>query len=181
MKREDFPSLLNGLNLRGFGIEIGVATGKFSEILMRSNLKKIYFLDPWREYSTKESPYNDCVQKEHDKRYIATVEKLSKYGDRSEIIREDSTSGLLSFQDNYFDFIYIDANHSYEFIKRDLDNWYPKLKTGGIFSGHDYVYEPPIYCVKLAVDEFCKKINIIPEITEKTSKRCTYSWYWIKK
>ena len=42
------------------------------------------------------------------------------------------------FSDEYFDFIYIDASHRYEDVKRDIESYLPKLKKDGIISGHDY-------------------------------------------
>jgi len=182
--RNHLGLLLDKLNLNNFGIEIGVAKGIFSEILLvNSKLKKLYSLDPWREYSKTE--YNDtanCSQKDHDDRYNSVVEKLGKFGDRSQIIRKDSIEALGDFPDGYFDFIYIDANHAYEPVKIDINNWYPKLKIGGLFSGHDYidaVTKHGVYGVKSAVDEFCKSKNIVPSITGG-SRRCPPSWFFIK-
>ena len=50
----------------------------------------------------------------------------------------DTDSASKEFKDNSFDLIFIDADHSYEAVKKDLDNWIPKLKPGGKISGHDY-------------------------------------------
>ena len=41
-----------------------------------------------------------------------------------------------------FDFIYIDADHSYEACKLDLESYWPKLKQGGIMMGDDYTLTP---------------------------------------
>jgi hypothetical protein len=50
------------------------------------------------------------------------------------------TSELAStiFPDAYFDMIYIDANHSFENVYADIGYWLPKVREGGIISGHDY-------------------------------------------
>jgi hypothetical protein len=71
--------------------------------------------------------------------------------------------------------LYIDANHEYEYVKRDIHNWYPKLKFGGVFSGHDYFdgkTKHGVFGVKSAVDNFCiqNSINlcIINEVTKNT-------------
>jgi len=183
--REKFGVLLDELGLCENGIEIGVATGNYSEILLSSTkLKKIYFLDPWREYSKE--VYNDttnCSQLGQDNRYNFVVKRLGKFGDRAVIIRKDSIESLEDFSDRYFDFIYIDANHAYEYVKKDIINWYPKLKVGGVFAGHDYmnaVTKTGKYGVKQAVDEFCNDIKILPLVTGG-SKRCPPSWYFIKK
>jgi hypothetical protein len=37
------------------------------------------------------------------------------------------------------DFVYIDANHKYDAVKKDLELWYPKVRKGGVFAGHDYL------------------------------------------
>ncbi len=42
------------------------------------------------------------------------------------------------FKDGVFDFIYLDGNHNYEFVRQDIDLWLPKVKRGGYFGGHDY-------------------------------------------
>jgi hypothetical protein len=61
----------------------------------------------------------------------------------------DSAASADDFEDGSLDFIYIDAAHDYESVKKDLAAWFPKLKPGGIFSGHDY----PWHEVKKAVSE----------------------------
>lgn len=62
-----------------------------------------------------------------------------------------------NFEDSYFDFIFIDADHSYESVVKDLNAWYPKIKKGGIFSGHDYTCWAG---VNKAVNEFALNNNL---------------------
>jgi hypothetical protein len=35
--------------------------------------------------------------------------------------------------------VYIDAAHEYESVKADISAWLPKLKSGAILGGHDYL------------------------------------------
>jgi predicted O-methyltransferase YrrM len=52
----------------------------------------------------------------------------------------DSFVAANNFEDKSIDFCFIDANHEYEFIKRDIEAYLPKMKDGGIISGHDFGY-----------------------------------------
>lgn len=56
------------------------------------------------------------------------------------------------FPDEIFDFIFIDADHTYESVSEDLRAWFPKLTPGGIIAGHDWSNEFP--GVEKAVREF---------------------------
>ena len=82
-----------------------------------------------------------------------------------EILKMLSEEAVEQFDNNTFDFIYIDANHAYEYVKHDLELWYPKLKKGGIIMGDDYTINDIEMCfntlfgVKKAVDEFGMKNN----------------------
>jgi hypothetical protein len=50
----------------------------------------------------------------------------------------DSFDRAKEFKDNSIDFLFIDANHTYEFVKRDIEYYLPKMKKGSIMAGHDY-------------------------------------------
>jgi hypothetical protein len=74
------------------------------------------------------------------------------------IIREDSLIAANRFPDGFFDWIYIDAGHSFKSCYSDLTVWYPKIKVGGYLAGHDYCTNPTTktkgFGVKKAVDFF---------------------------
>lgn len=62
---------------------------------------------------------------------------------------------MQEFDDGYFDWVYIDGNHHYDFVKEDLELSRTKVKEGGIIAGDDYWWgkhegQP----VKRAVEEF---------------------------
>jgi len=61
------------------------------------------------------------------------------------------------FPEEFFDFIYLDARHNYEGIKEDLHAWYPKLKQGGLFAGHDFLM-PTSKRVSLRSREQCSNL-----------------------
>ena len=65
-------------------------------------------------------------------------------------IKSISWDGAANFSDKSVDFVFIDADHSYEAVKKDIEAWIPKIRKNGIISGHDYS-DPS--GVKQAVDE----------------------------
>ena len=61
-----------------------------------------------------------------------------------------------NFEDESVDFVFIDAGHEYDSVVKDITSWLPKIKKGGIISGHDY-FNP---CgVKQAVDELITDVK----------------------
>ena len=140
--RNDLPFFLKLKGLNNIGIEIGVNLGEYSELMLKNGeFKKFYAVDSW----TKETPDiffengSNYVVPNNEEIYNKAKERLNKYSDRVQVIRSNSVEASSLFEDEYFDFIYLDADHSLEGIRDDIKYWYPKLKKGGIFSGHDYM------------------------------------------
>jgi predicted O-methyltransferase YrrM len=67
-------------------------------------------------------------------------------------ITDTSHNAVANYKDESLDFVFIDGDHSYEGVKTDIIDWWPKVKPNGILSGDDYNY-PGIPGVKRAVDE----------------------------
>jgi hypothetical protein len=177
--RDEFLELINKLNLK-VGCEIGVYKGDYSvKILEKTNLSKLYLIDPWQHLDT----YNDISN--HDNYEFDLIleevrKKTEKFANRVEIIRDLSENVVYNFNDDYFDFLYLDADHSYEASKKDIDMWYSKVKPGGIFSGHDYLngsLPQGEFGVKRSIDEFVKKNNLELFITGEDNWK---SWFIIK-
>ncbi len=55
----------------------------------------------------------------------------------------DSFDRAKDFEDGSIDFLFIDANHTYEYVIRDLQAFLPKMKKGGVISGHDHNDQHP--------------------------------------
>jgi len=130
------------LEQEGFtvGLEIGVQKGLYSEHLLKHwpSCKKFYAIDPW----LKQTNYVDLANLEQDAQeqlYQETKQRLSQFGDKVVILRDFSTKVIDKFADESIDFIYIDARHDYNGVTQDMSYYYPKLKTGGIMAGHDYM------------------------------------------
>jgi len=176
--RNGLPLLLNEKNLTGTGAEIGVWFGQFSDwILANSQLSCLFSIDPWEAYDTGRLNGQTITQEQQDEAYQTTKNLLEKYGDRSQIIKKTSAETAKDIADDSLDFIFIDGDHSYDACKQDLEIWYPKLKSGGIFSGHDFIsgkFRWGTFGVKDAVTEFANKLNV-----EITLLKCN-SWMFEK-
>ena len=81
-------------------------------------------------------------------------------------LKEESVKASSIFKDEVCDFVYIDADHSYEAVKADIEAWLPKVKVGGVLAGDDRTAEG----VAQALDE------LLPE-----HEIDGVNWVWVKK
>lgn len=151
------------------GLEIGCDKGVTTTFLLEALPKiTLYGVDPYTNYID----WNNHVLYERADTHKFLISQTVKYGDRFKLIRKTSDEAVADFPDNYFDFIFIDGLHTYDQVKKDCENFYPKVKEGGLFSGHDFML---IEGVHRAVTEFAEsKLAAI-----NTTKHDV--WYWIKK
>lgn len=85
-------------------------------------------------------------------------QQSTKIPDRVQFILSESDAAANMFPDKSVDFVFIDACHEYEYVYADIKSWLPKVKKGGILSGHDYHPDGSPGVVK-AVDEIFGKVN----------------------
>ena len=83
--------------------------------------------------------------------YPAFMEKAKKYGDRLIVHKGWTHEVAEKIDDGLFDFVFIDADHTYEGCKRDILSWNSKLKPGGFLMGHDC----NLASVRKAVEDCC--------------------------
>lgn len=110
-----------------FGAEVGVFAGYYSEVLIKTIPGlTLLCVDTWEDPSTKSAEV-----------YKQAQERLQQY-DLASIRKGDSVAIARTVGDESLDFVFIDGNHAYESVKADIAEWTPKVKKGGIVSGHDY-------------------------------------------
>ena len=148
--------------------EIGVWKGEFSnEIFKNVKPKKLILVDPWqydkniRGCAPQVEGKEPLSQKYFDKAKEDTYKKFAGI-DEVTILETDSENASIEFENNYFDYIYIDGEHSYKAVHQDLTYWYPKLKSKGIIFGDDFYWREKdnSFSVKKAYEEFIAKNKI---------------------
>jgi len=98
----------------------------------------------------------DCPQGAGEEIKATFIRNIEPVRHIVNLIIENSAKAAELYQDNSVDFVFIDADHSYEAVKKDIIAWMPKIKEGGILAGHD-VYWPD---VNKAVKELLPNITI---------------------
>jgi len=137
--------------------EIGVNRGNFSKLILKIvKPKKLYLIDPWTHFSGVKQ--NEAKS---DENYNKTLKRVKNEIESGQVILKKGSSldVLTEFEDNFFDWIYVDGDHRYEFVKKDLELSYSKVKKNGFITGDDYnnQWGPKKKQVAKAVDEFINK------------------------
>jgi len=154
------------------GAEIGVCKGKYSRVFCWNvpNLH-LYCIDTW--FSDPNDPGDEGVLNESN--YAHAKKILNPFN--VTFLRSDSMDAVKTFKDESLDFVYIDANHTFDYVMRDIIEWSKKVKIGGIVAGHDY-YRLRHANVILAVDTYVKAHN---QELFLTTEDHTPSWFFIKE
>jgi hypothetical protein len=147
-------SLLKELPKNAIVAELGVNKGDFSQKILELNQpQKLHLIDLWG------------TERYHAGLRIKVEERFSKeISNESVIIHQGfSTDFADHFPNSYFDWIYIDTDHSYQTTKNELLLYKDKIKPGGIIAGHDFAKGNMVkqlrYGVIEAVYEFCFNEN----------------------
>jgi hypothetical protein len=145
--------------------EIGVWKGDFSRLILKKSPKKLYLIDPWMYFPEfKDRIYGDTEkgnsQQLMDNIHDKVVARFSN-AKNVEFCRETSDVAAHRFADNSLDFVYIDGNHNYEFVKQDLETYITKTRVGGYITGDDYIFKLcPKGGPKQAIDEVLKQGSV---------------------
>ena len=152
------------------GAEMGVCRGATSLALLENleNLK-LTMVDSWATYAVGHSyrrSGDSCAfqsQAEQELRRHEAISRTEFASQRRRVLKADSASAADQLLDSELDFAFIDAEHTYEAVHRDLRLWWPKVRSGGILCGHDYNARRERlgkWGVKRAVDEFAQELGL---------------------
>jgi hypothetical protein len=134
-------------------LEIGVDMGSFSEMLFETvQPSEMHLLDPWET-----NHLGARYKKNHMANMPTAYSNIQSLQNIRDKYREEIKEGRVfthqgysfglykEFKDSYFDLVYIDGCHLYESVKNDIKNFLPKIKNGGLLSGHDYITKEVVF------------------------------------
>lgn len=135
-------------------VEIGSWKGK-SSVFMAEKIKEsgknieFYVIDTFDGTENEHEDYDEIKNKNLYDVYLKNIEPLKSY---IKTVKGSSLDVHAQFNNNSIDFLFIDGDHTYKGVRSDLENWFTKVKAGGIIAGHDYT--EPTCGVRMAVDQF---------------------------
>ena len=158
-------------------IEVGVAyAGHAHYILQNDPVIKYLGVDPYKfGYDPNDAFCSDVEgylglkgQKALDELFQGVSVSLEKYESRARIFRMESITFANSLQNESQGLVFLDDNHTYHYVNKELAAWWPKIKKMGVLCGDDYWMAD----VSKAVDQFVQandlKIHFIGKNDYKT-------------
>lgn len=149
------------------GAEIGVFAGELAQRLLQRLDLSLYLVDSWAvanpdsQYAKSGDFHAQLRRSEQEHFYTLAKEMTSFAGGRATILRKPSVEAAADIPDGSLDFVFIDADHSYEGCKADIEAWAPKVKLGGLIAGHDYENTDfPKFGVTRAVNELFPQVDL---------------------
>ena len=158
--------------------ELGVFTGENFNYMIEHNPKEAVAIDAW---------INDNIISRNDLRFSqeALNKQYQDFANRMadkpfvKIYREYTTTAVMHFPNEYFDLIYIDADHTYQGCLKDIEDWYPKVKKGKFLVGDDFRNALiPETGIKFGVIEAVKDFTNTNNLTFYDLPR--YGWVMVK-
>lgn len=178
--RTDLAKLFAQLNFKT-GAEIGVLAGTYSKILCENNpTVKLFCIDAWEIYDDLPEKVSHNFHIRTRRGLAATQELLKDYN--CEFIKKYSMDAVKDFKRDSLDFVYIDANHSFDYVMQDIIEWAKIVRPGGIVSGHDYTcvnHDEVTFQVSTAVNTYTKVHGITPLFI--FSNENSTSWAFVKQ
>jgi hypothetical protein len=151
--------------------EVGVDEGRYSEkILAIAKPRVLHLIDPWDS-----KRYGEGKMKVVGDRFKSRIESgqvVVHRGRCADVLKE--------FNDDYFDWVYLDASHRYRETLEELELCRLKVKRGGLIAGHDYaagnVDRAIRYGVVEAVNEICDKYDFrLAFLTNEASRHLSFA------
>ena len=173
--RNQLGQFLNARNLKGKFVEVGSLHGDYAKEILKTWEGHLICVDPWKNQDKR--VYNDQANDQNMEQLWKNVCRGIGQHQRCSLYRMLSLTGVGKFEDGKLDGVYLDGNHAVDAVRDDIMGWWPKVKIGGIVSGHDFFtrYDSTGNCDALtAVMELAEVIGVRPHVTW-----CS-SWWFTK-
>jgi predicted O-methyltransferase YrrM len=159
--QQTYKFLISTIPDGGIFVECGAWLGASSAYLcdISKDTITIYIVDTWKG-SPDELDSHHKLATETDI-FSIFVENMGSR--KFTPLRMDSCEAAKQFDDESLDVVYIDMTHTYEAVKKDIQCWLPKVKTGGYIAGHDYGNFPGVF--KAVNEAFSNKITVMDSIS----------------
>lgn len=119
-------------------VEVGSFSGVSSRVLSL-HCKTLYCVDSYHWPETKQAELMfDAILPDYP-----NIKKMQMFG-------KDAAT---FFKDGFLDFVYIDADHTYEAVVADINDWKGKVKKGGYIAGHDFYMDDVARAVRDCLGE----------------------------
>lgn len=179
------------------GAELGVKEGNFARDTLRNwpSATEYVLVDLW---DSLENYADSANEGDRDAHYQSALRETAPWKEKVTVCRNYTTTCAKIFPDHHFDYIYVDARHDRKGAYLDLETWWPKLKVGGIFAGHDYTsckpscekgngwdlnfdgtIDPSGLAVKGAVDDFAVEVG--RQVVLVYHEQPSQFWTWMMR
>jgi hypothetical protein len=136
------------------GVEVGVWRGEHAkQMLQLLKLKHLFLVDSYLPFTEGDIVYSQSMVEDN-----LTTAQLNVAGYSQTQFCKMLSKDAAKLISKGLDFVYIDATHTYNSVLSDLDAWFPLVKKGGVFGGHDFTSE--FQSVVRAVFDFAKDNNL---------------------
>ena len=175
--RAEFPAMLGRLGYV-YGAEVGVEQGQNAARILTGWRGRLLLVDCWAQqplavYCDQAAYWSDADQEAN---YQKTLAAMAPFGGRATVRRMMSAEAAGQLADGELDFVYLDANHEYSAVLAELALWYPKVRRGGMISGHDFLDAGRPFGVASAVREFVRELPVALEVAPEDWA----NWHFVK-
>jgi uncharacterized Rossmann fold enzyme len=142
------------------GAEVGVFAGEMSAALLRENpILHLDMIDSWegdgQAYQGDSGDWHAKLSQQQQDGYFEAAKQRTEFASVRRTIMRGRSTQAAEHSPHQYDFVFLDADHSYEGCKADIEAWSAKVKPGGWLGGHDYENTSfPKFGVTRAVNEF---------------------------
>ena len=143
------------------GVEVGVKEGENLFFIMHHSPDlKMTGIDAWEQQLSEELG-EDYRTWNMGSLYDGVIEKAKEYNGRLKILKSFSVEAANAFDDHSLDFVFIDAQHTYASLTKDIEAWSPKVKDSGKLMGHDIHFPGVLKAVKEMIPDYIELDNKI--------------------